>query len=422
MTMRAAIYERVSTSGQIDKYGLDSQEHEIRGYIERRGWQIIGSYVDAGISGRKSRDGRPELDRLLRDVEADKIDVIVVYKLDRLSRKPLHMYQMLEVLDNHKVAIVTATDGVDTRTPAGKLALGIVIQMAEQFWLDFQERSRGGKLAKARQGKASKQGQRKYGYEFNPDTAQIEVVETEAETILRMFNWYASGISPLEIADRLNKEGVPTNGKAAHGWTGERVSHMFDDTEYIGQGYRNKEHGPVERKKNGGARYRPESEWIPIAYPRIIPAELWERVQAQRQSNKRKGCEARADKSLEYMLDGLLYCGECGYRFNKKSWAGKQKQRLASGEVREYANKSDRRYYSDSGMERYPQTYQCRSSKSLRAEAIDNAVWERVRAALKSPQYHITELKAAADNLVQQTGEQLEQYERADRELVSGAK
>jgi len=127
--MRTALYARVSTS---DK-GQDPemQLRELREYCQRRGFTIAGEYVDVGVSG--SKDSRPELNRLMQDIRAGKIERVVCYKLDRLGRSLTHLALMLDEMSRLRVPLICSSQGIDTSddNPAGRLQLGVLMAVAE---------------------------------------------------------------------------------------------------------------------------------------------------------------------------------------------------------------------------------------------------------------------------------------------------
>ena len=126
--MRAALYARVSTTGQGQDVGL--QLEELRQAAALRGWRVVDEYVDEGISGAKTT--RPGLDRLLADAQAGKLDVVAVWKLDRLGRSLQHVLSVLDQLTAHGVQFVSLRDaGLDTTTPAGRLFTSIIGAFAE---------------------------------------------------------------------------------------------------------------------------------------------------------------------------------------------------------------------------------------------------------------------------------------------------
>ena len=138
--MRAAIYARVSTSNN----GQDPrvQTREIREYCERRGWQIAGEYVDAGISGAK--DSRPELNKLMADAHRRRFDAVVVWKFDRFARSVSHLLRALENFNALGVGFVSLSEHIDTSTPTGKMVFTVLGAVAELERSLIAERVRAG--------------------------------------------------------------------------------------------------------------------------------------------------------------------------------------------------------------------------------------------------------------------------------------
>src|SRR6201987_1570786 len=138
--MRAAIYARVSTSNN----GQDPrvQTREIREYCERRGWQIAGEDVDAGISGAK--DPRPELNKLMADAHRRRFDAVVVWKFDRFARSVSHLLRALENFNALGVGFVSLSEQIDTSTPTGKMVFTVLGAVAELERSLIAERVRAG--------------------------------------------------------------------------------------------------------------------------------------------------------------------------------------------------------------------------------------------------------------------------------------
>lgn len=124
--MRAAIYARVSTTGN----GQDPtmQTRELGEFCERRGWTLI-EYVDIGISGTKEK--RPALDRLMKDAHARKFDVVVVWKFDRFARSTSHLLRALETFQALGIQFVSLSEQLDTSTPTGKMVFTVLGAVAE---------------------------------------------------------------------------------------------------------------------------------------------------------------------------------------------------------------------------------------------------------------------------------------------------
>jgi DNA invertase Pin-like site-specific DNA recombinase len=125
--MRAAIYARVSTTNHGQDVNL--QLRELRQFADARGWQIVGEYVDVGISG--SKDSRPDLNRLMADAHKRRFDVIAVWRFDRFARSVSHLLRALETFNALGVAFVSLSEQMDTTTPAGKMVFTVLGAVAE---------------------------------------------------------------------------------------------------------------------------------------------------------------------------------------------------------------------------------------------------------------------------------------------------
>jgi len=125
--MRVAIYARVSTTNHGQNVSM--QTRELREYCQRRGWEIEGEYVDAGVSGAKER--RPQLDALLIACRKRRVDAVVVYRYDRFARSLRQLVNALEEFRSLGIEFISLHEGVDTSTPNGRLVFGIFASIAE---------------------------------------------------------------------------------------------------------------------------------------------------------------------------------------------------------------------------------------------------------------------------------------------------
>jgi len=136
---RAVLYSRVSTANGQDP---EMQSREIREYCLRRGWGLVGEYVDIGISGAKER--RPQLDRLIADAHKRRFEVVVVWKFDRFARSVSHLLRALETFRALGVEFVSLSEQVDTSTPTGKMIFTVLGAVAELERSLIAERVRAG--------------------------------------------------------------------------------------------------------------------------------------------------------------------------------------------------------------------------------------------------------------------------------------
>ncbi len=125
--VKAALYGRISTTNHGQDIGI--QTRELRQFAEARGWQIVGEYLDEGISGAK--DSRPELNKLMADAHKRRFDVVAVWKFDRFARSVSHLLRALETFKALGIEFVSFSEQLDTSTPAGKMVFTVLGAVAE---------------------------------------------------------------------------------------------------------------------------------------------------------------------------------------------------------------------------------------------------------------------------------------------------
>ena len=147
--MNAALYARVSTKS--GSQNPDMQLRELRDYCQRRGWETVVEYVDAGVTGAKEQ--RPELDRLLAECRKRRVNAVVVYRYDRFARSLRQLVNALEEFRALGIEFISLHEGVDTSTPNGRLVFGIFASIAEFERELIRERVRSGLAAARARGK-----------------------------------------------------------------------------------------------------------------------------------------------------------------------------------------------------------------------------------------------------------------------------
>src|SRR4029079_1350517 len=149
MHKRAAIYVRLST----DKQTLENQVRELRQIAERRGWDIVEEYHDAGISGARGREARPGLDQMLKDAQRRRFDVIMAWAIDRLGRSLIDLLGTIQTLEACGVDLYLDQQAIDTTTPAGKLMFQVTGAFAEFERSMIKQRINAGLKRAVEQGK-----------------------------------------------------------------------------------------------------------------------------------------------------------------------------------------------------------------------------------------------------------------------------
>ncbi|MDR3529212.1 MAG: recombinase family protein, partial [Rhodopila sp.] len=205
---RCAVYTRKSTDEGLDKEfnTLDAQREACEAYIASQraeGWLLApDDYDDGGFSGGTL--DRPALRRLLADIEADRVDVIVVYKIDRLSRALMDFAKLVEVFDAHNVTFVSVTQSFNTTTSMGRLRLNILLSFAQFEREVIGERIRD-KFAASRARGMWMGGKVPLGYDVR--NRKLVVNAAEAATVRRVFRGFVEIGSGTKLTHTLRAEG-----------------------------------------------------------------------------------------------------------------------------------------------------------------------------------------------------------------------
>lgn len=226
---RAAIYTRKSTSEGLDSdfNTLDAQRAGAEHYAAALGWKVLPErYDDGGFTGANT--DRPALQRLLADIRARKVDVVIVYKIDRLSRSLLDFARLIETIEGHGCSLVAVTQQLDTSSSMGRLTLNILLSFAQFERELISERTRDKMAAAKRKGKWCG-GPTPFGY----DRREKKLVpsELEATVVRELFAVLARERTLAGTARALNAAGLrPRSG----GWTKDSVLRVARNKLYLG--------------------------------------------------------------------------------------------------------------------------------------------------------------------------------------------
>ena len=209
-TTRCAVYTRKSTEEGLEQEfnSLDAQRESGEAYIKSQvneGWECLPDrYDDGGYSGGNME--RPALKRLLADIDAGKVDSVVVYKVDRLSRSLLDFAKMVETFDRHHVSFVSVTQLINTSTSMGRLMLNVLLSFAQFEREIISERTRDKIAAARRRGKWSG-GMPLLGYDVDPRGSKLAVNEEEAARVRAIFQLYLELQSLIPVVVELERRG-----------------------------------------------------------------------------------------------------------------------------------------------------------------------------------------------------------------------
>ncbi len=204
--MRCAIYTRVSTDNQAlkDFSSCEAQEEKIEAFVRsQNNWEVFKVYSDAGYTGANLN--RPALQELLQDTKQGKINIVLVYKIDRLTRSPKDFYQLIEFFENYKVDFISITERFDTSTQAGRLLRNIMLTFA-QFERELaSQRTKDKMLERAKKGMWDG-GLVPYGYKR--ENKKLVINPKEAEIIRLIYETYVTTGSLFKTYDELKRQEI----------------------------------------------------------------------------------------------------------------------------------------------------------------------------------------------------------------------
>jgi site-specific DNA recombinase len=205
---RAILYARVSTDEQARSgYSLAQQLEALRAYAAREGYGALEEVADAGQSGASLE--RPGMDRVRDIVAAGGVSVVLAQDRDRFAREPAYHYLLRREFEEHGTKLRALNDRGDD-SPEGELTDGILDQLAKFERAKTAERTRRGRLRKAREGKVVAGRSPRYGFKLNASCDGYEVDEEKMRVVRRIFREVADGTTLRTIALKLDREGVPT--------------------------------------------------------------------------------------------------------------------------------------------------------------------------------------------------------------------
>ncbi len=390
--MRCAIYTRKSTDEGLDKdfNSLDAQRESGEAYVasqQHEGWTCVPDrYDDGGFTGGNM--DRPALKRLMADIEAGKIDSVIVYKVDRLSRSLLDFAKIVEAFDRHHISFVSVTQLINTATSMGRLMLNVLLSFAQFEREIISERTRDKIAAARRKGKWSG-GMPLLGYDVDPRGARLIVNEDEAARVRTIFELYLehqSMIATIQEIDRrgwANKRWTTRKGHERGGKPFTKVSlhKLLTNITYLGK-----------------LRYKDEVH--DGEHDGIISGEIWRRVQSLLQRNGRTG-GAPVRNRFGALLKGIIRCVPCG--------CGMSPTHATRNGTKRY------RYYVCNQAQKRG-WHNC-PSKSIPAAEIEKFVVDQIKCIGKDPSL-LNEVIAQARNQGQSRLAELESDRRGlEREL-----
>ena len=398
---RAILYARVSTDEQARSgYSLAQQIEALQAYAAREGYQVIEEVQDPGQSGASLE--RPGMDRVRDLVASGGVSVVLAQDRDRFAREPAYHYLLRKEFEGYGTKIRALNDRGDD-SPEGELTDGILDQLAKFERAKIAERTRRGKLRKAREGYVVASTPN-YGFRLNDAKDGLVVCEPEMAVVERIFRMAAEGYGVRAMQSRLRAAGI-SSPKGAHTWSLRVLRRLVENDVYMPRTYEeiaeliapealarldprkdygvqwyNRQRVNVETISvpdgNGGRRYkkrrksvwRPREEWVAVPVPAFLDRTMVERARAMATVNR--GAQ-RKHLAREWELRGVMRCS-CGLK-------------MATQTTRANASRGCHPYHY----------YRCNRSKdygsgtcarkSIPVKTVEPLMWGFVSSLLKDP-------------------------------------
>lgn len=286
--MTVGIYIRVSTREQVvEGFSIDAQKENLVNYCKSQGWKDYRFYVDEGISAKDT--DRPQLQLLMQHIKEKKIDMILVYRLDRFTRSVSDLYQMLDTIDQYGCTFKSATEMYDTSSAMGRMFIGLVALLAQWERENIGERIEVALVERARQLKTI--GLAPYGFRIEDEKYVIN--EEQAPTLRAVLQSIFEGMTINAVSVELNQKGAkpPQSGGR---WYPSTLRNILRNPALYGGYYYKGE--TVEDAFQG---YMTKAEWLTL----------------QEKLNGRRRRQVRG-QTTDAAFRGVLHCPECGHHLS----------------------------------------------------------------------------------------------------------
>ncbi len=378
-----SVYARTSTSNQEDQKTVKAQLSEVYAYAKKHDYVIVKEYIDEGWSGDIL--ARPQLDQLRHDARSNAWQAVLIYDPDRLGRQLLYQQIVIDDLKKLQIDVLFVTMPPVTNA-SDKLMFGVRGLFAEYEKAKITERFRIGKVNRVKNNHVLT-SEAPYGYKYILNygkrgqadyvAGHYEIDEKEEKIVKDIFNMVAEGgLTIRGVVRELQKQGIKPRKSKRGVWSTSTLSTLLRNETYTGTAHWGASYAtiPLNSKskklynkiEKTSRRWRPKKEWYLITkIPIIIDKELFDRVGLKLKSNFEL---LGRNKKNDYLLGGIIYCS-CGHR---RVGEGPQQGKHL------YYRCTDRIYS-------FPLPPSC-TEKGVNARIVDEAIWQRVKKILSSPE------------------------------------
>lgn len=346
--MLVGIYVRVSTQEQAEGYSLSEQEARLKAYCTARGWVVYNVYSDAGFSGGNTN--RPALQKLINDIKNKKLDTVIVYKLDRLSRSQKDTLTIIEdIFISNDINFISINENFDTSSPFGRAMIGVLSVFAQLERDTIKERMRLGAIGRAKNGYFHGGGYYPIGYDYID--GELVKNDYEAMQVLEIYDLFLKGYPIARIRKIMASK---YTNKYGNWYSDSTVKSCLTTPIYYG------------KVTYAGELYDGRHE-------PIVSEEMFNKVQARlKELDSNKSERAKTPFKATKLLGGIIYCQNCGARYY--SHHVNARKHLSNHKGWDYytcysRSKSHKRMVKDPNCK----------SKTWRTDEVDNLVIEEIR-------------------------------------------
>lgn len=355
--IRVGIYVRVSTQEQAKEgYSIGEQTDRLKKYADAHGWLIFKVYTDAGHSG--SNQDRPALQDMIMDIKSGKIDKVLVYKLDRLSRSQKDTLELIEdIFLANNCDFESMTEKFDTSTSFGRAMVGILAVFAQLEREQIRERMSMGMEARIKEGKWKGGNHTPFGYDYEKALNKLVINEHEAMIVKYIFEAFNEGKNINSITNEMFEKGY---GLKNGNLDSRNIKYLLKNKTYCGY-------------------LKSKDQWYKGLHDPIIDEQTFDKTQEIFEETKRRFEESGikiTTRNPVTNLGGLIYCSHCGAKFCR-SESGSRKSNLYYYYKCYSRNKKVRNMVKDPNCK----------NKSYRVEILDEIIFNEIRKLKIDPEY-----------------------------------
>lgn len=282
-TVNTVIYARYSSDNQREE-SIEGQLRECKEYADKNNMTIVGTYIDRALSAKT--DDRPQFQKMIKDSNTHKFEIVLVWKLDRFSRNRYDSAFYKRKLSQNRVKVVSATEPI-SNAPEGIMLESLLEGMAEYYSAELAEKVTRGHKENALKGMFNG-GVVPFGYVID-EQMHYQIDPDKAPIVKEVFQRYADGEQIKDLCESLNARGIYTS--YGRPFTKSSFQNLLKNRRYLGE-------------------YRYKDIVTPGAIPALVDPDVFEKVQKRSSQNKRAPARTKADEV--FMLTTKAFCGECG--------------------------------------------------------------------------------------------------------------